>query len=36
MIRFILIVVASFLLDECILPQDSLTFYKEDKGKRLI
>lgn len=35
MIRFILIVVATFILGECILPQDSLTFYKEDNGKKV-
>ena len=35
MIRFILIVVATFILGECTLPQDSLIFYKEDSGKKV-
>ena len=33
MIKFILIAVATFILSECILPQNPMTFRKEDHGK---
>jgi inhibitor of cysteine peptidase len=33
MIRFILIIVATFIIGECKLIQDDLTFFKQDSGK---
>ena len=33
MIRFILIIVATFIIGECKVPQDDLIFYNQDNGK---